>query len=324
MLYHYFPGLFYKLFFEGIGVKVLLVEDDESMSKLACRMLERGGYTPDPVLSAEEGIDKAECGGYGIIISDIVLPGMSGLEMLAELKSKSNSTPVILLTAHKEFDYAVQAMRLGASSLILKPFTYEELIEQIKRITNLNRDWLDRKPALRHIISQEHAMVFDTATLMKKENLFATATYLSEQFGTINDRGMARRLKYRLAIHEALRNGVEHGNLEMDSNLKSKDGLDGFCEKYDRELQEKLKDPKYSSRKIICEFTRFDDEISLSITDEGSGFDHKNKFKQLQNGNRAIESHGRGFLLIVAYMDEVLFNDVGNKISLVRLNNKHP
>jgi FixJ family two-component response regulator len=112
--------------------KVFVVEDDASMREAIERLLGVAGFEPVAYASAEALL--AECKGEGAscIVSDIRLPAMSGLELLAELRARGWRGPLILITAYAEPGLAEETKRLGAASYLVKPFHGTALLAAVR------------------------------------------------------------------------------------------------------------------------------------------------------------------------------------------------
>jgi DNA-binding NtrC family response regulator len=105
------------------GVKhVLIVEDDQAVGKVLAALLRQQGVTSKVVLSAEEGLQLLAEEAFDVVVSDVRLPGADGLSLLREVIAKYADTPVIIMTAHGSVALAVEAMKLGATDFVLKPF----------------------------------------------------------------------------------------------------------------------------------------------------------------------------------------------------------
>ncbi len=118
-----------------------------------------------------------------------------------------------------------------------------------------------------------------------------------------------------IAFTEILINAVEHGNLELDSRLKK----DDFREEQYIILKEKrLKDPKYANRKIYIKFKIWSEYCSLSVEDEGPGFNYRQIIDNINNIEASAEVYGRGFMYLSYLMDEFYFNEKGNKITVIK------
>jgi DNA-binding NtrC family response regulator len=111
---------------------ILIVEDEETLRESIKRIFLKEGYIVDSAGSAEEALELAEDNLYDIIITDIILPGMDGLEMLERVKEINPEQIFIVITAYASIDTAVKALRLGAYDYIMKPIIHEE-IKQVVR-----------------------------------------------------------------------------------------------------------------------------------------------------------------------------------------------
>jgi two-component system response regulator RegA len=113
--------------------KVLLVDDEgEFLDTLAERMRNRG-MNVTTSMSAVEAIQQTEAGDFDVIILDLLMPGMDGIQALKALKEKKPDLQVILLTGHATVQKGIEAMKLGAMDLLEKPADINELTEKIKK-----------------------------------------------------------------------------------------------------------------------------------------------------------------------------------------------
>ncbi len=107
--------------------RILVVDDELSMREFLGILLEREGYLVDAADSAAAALTLLESAGYDLVVSDVKMPGLSGLELLARIKENSPDTAVIMATAFSTAEQAVEAMKLGAYDYIAKPFNVEEI-----------------------------------------------------------------------------------------------------------------------------------------------------------------------------------------------------
>jgi len=112
------------------NTSLLLVEDEDTLRESLMRLFQREGYRVDIAASGEEGLRLASENSYDVIISDIILPGMNGLEMLSHINEEQPGQTCIVTTAYASLDTAVRALRVGAYDYVIKPIIHEE----IKRI----------------------------------------------------------------------------------------------------------------------------------------------------------------------------------------------
>jgi len=122
--------------------RILVVDDEISMREFLGILMEREGYRVDLAESAESAISRIQTASYDLVISDVKMPGMDGLALLAQVKSLAPDTAVIMMTAFSTAEHAVEAMKLGAYDYIAKPFN----VEEIKIIV---RNALDRRTLAR-------------------------------------------------------------------------------------------------------------------------------------------------------------------------------
>lgn len=124
--------------------KKILVVDDEKNIRITLRMCLSGeGYEIDTAEDGEEGLKKAEKEKYDLIFLDIKMLGMSGMEVLEELRKRENNVNVVMMTAYGTIEDAVRAMKLQAVDFISKPFTPGEIREIAKKV--FERENLDEE-----------------------------------------------------------------------------------------------------------------------------------------------------------------------------------
>ena len=109
------------------GFRVLVVDDEAAMREILAQRLESWGYQVLLAPDAETAGAMAEGEDPQVVISDVVLPGTTGIELLPRLKAGRPERPVILITAHGSIDDAVEAMKRGALDFHTKPLDYESL-----------------------------------------------------------------------------------------------------------------------------------------------------------------------------------------------------
>ncbi len=113
--------------------KILIVDDDAELRANLSEILKGAGYHTDEAASGKEAIEKAASEDYDIALLDLMMPRMSGIDALAELRRVRPKTRVIMITAFATVENAVDAIKKGASDYISKPFKIEELLTTIRR-----------------------------------------------------------------------------------------------------------------------------------------------------------------------------------------------
>lgn len=139
--------------------EILIVDDEEVVQDVLKSLLEKNGYRTTGVYSAEEALEVLENKDWDLVLLDLMLPGMSGLDALPEMMKKNPNLPVMMITAFGTIESAVKAMQLGAHHYLTKPFKNDEvliLIEKAIEQKRLKREVLFLKRALveRHMFEQ--------------------------------------------------------------------------------------------------------------------------------------------------------------------------
>lgn len=120
-------------------MKILVVEDDRTVGQYVQRGLAEQQYHADLVGDGLEALRLISGGRYDLIVLDLRLPGMTGVEVLRTLRDRGNTTPILVLTAQDAVDTKVQALRAGADDYVTKPFAFEELLARVEALSRRPR-----------------------------------------------------------------------------------------------------------------------------------------------------------------------------------------
>lgn len=116
-------------------MRILIVEDEYSLADAVTAILKKEQYFVDAVYDGRDGLDYALSGIYDLILLDIMLPKMNGLDVLKEIRKNNISTPVMLLTAKSEIDDKIKGLDCGADDYLTKPFNKGELLARVRALT---------------------------------------------------------------------------------------------------------------------------------------------------------------------------------------------
>jgi DNA-binding response OmpR family regulator len=125
-----------------MGARILIVEDEAKIARFLELELQHEGYEVDKAFDGRTGLDKALTGGFDLMLLDVMLPGLNGLEVLRRLRHESD-LPVIMLTARDAVMDKVSGLDMGANDYITKPFAIEELLARIRAVL---RPTAEKKP----------------------------------------------------------------------------------------------------------------------------------------------------------------------------------
>lgn len=107
--------------------RILVVDDEKNIRTTVGYALEMDGHEVDTAVNGEDALQKMENTDYALVLLDLQMPGLNGIETLAEIAQRTPETSVAIVTAHGTIDNAVEAMKLGAIDFIQKPFTPKEI-----------------------------------------------------------------------------------------------------------------------------------------------------------------------------------------------------
>jgi DNA-binding NtrC family response regulator len=117
-----------------VSVRILVVEDEEVLRTNLCEFLARAGCEVEGVGDAETALDRVLGGDFGLVVADIRLPNMDGIALLKRIVAERPDTFVLMTTAYASVDSAVEALRHGAYDYLLKPVTFEDLLQKVQNL----------------------------------------------------------------------------------------------------------------------------------------------------------------------------------------------
>ena len=126
-------------------MRILLAEDERSLSRAVVALLERSNYAVDAVYDGEEALEYLASGNYDALILDIMMPKLDGLSVLKRLRAQGNPIPVLILTAKAEIDDKVEGLDSGANDYLTKPFSTRELLARLRAITRTQTNQVSSK-----------------------------------------------------------------------------------------------------------------------------------------------------------------------------------
>lgn len=133
-------------------MRLLLAEDEKSLSKAIITILQKNNYSADAVYDGKEALDYLASGNYDGVILDIMMPKLDGISVLKKLRDQGNKIPVLMLTAKSEVDDKVLGLDSGANDYLTKPFNTKELLARIRAMTRNQNEQMDSKIKFGNIV----------------------------------------------------------------------------------------------------------------------------------------------------------------------------
>ena len=299
---------------------ILIVDDSPEIVNALSSLLNIQGYKTETALSGREALRKARKKLYDIVVCDIEMPGINGLEFLERVRRDGHDQEVILMTGYMEHDYFIREIRLGASDFFTKPIDIPSLMASIGIIAERINSRRSSEKILNTYERAEFSVVIDPAKFtgagLEKiiRPLMLKNLDLPQDF--LND--------IMTCADEMLQNAYFHGVLELSPQERMLDqaSLRGL-------ISAKLQQPHIASRRMRFSiyFDSVREAIVIRMEDDGNGFDHESWLQKLKNDGIGpnTDAHGRGLAMLFYLSDELEFTDGGRKIQLVRnLNKKVP
>ncbi|MGH9572568.1 MAG: sigma-54-dependent transcriptional regulator [Candidatus Acidiferrales bacterium] len=156
-----------------MSARVLVIEDEEKLRRVLELQLKGAGYDVEQARTAEDGVRLADTAD--LILTDLRLPGMNGLQLLAKLREQNLQTPVIVMTAYGTVEMAVEAMKAGAADFLEKPFSLEHLLARITKALEI-RSLRDENRELRAELGARYEF----------DNLVGHSSAMQEIFATVD------------------------------------------------------------------------------------------------------------------------------------------
>jgi CheY-like chemotaxis protein len=291
-------------------METLLVIDDSAVDRrLAGGLLDK---LPDIrvefATSGDDALARIEQLQPSLVVTDLVMPGCNGLELVEQMSQRYPQIPVILMTNKGSEDIAVQALKAGAANYVPKSSLAQRLGETVLNVLGLAHHRRNMAKVMACLVRSDY--LFDIGV---KESLIAP---LIAHFQTnICAAGVCdetQAIRVCIALEEALRNAMFHGNLEITSEQR-----EGDVNAYEKLLNHRLQNVPWKDRRLYVQFRLSPNEAVFVMRDEGPGFDHRKMYDptDLENLERVS---GRGMLLMRTFMDEVIYNDRGNEVTMIK------
>ena len=286
---------------------VLVVDDSAIDRRLAGALLSKRGHTVDFAGDGREALGKIEGARPDVVVTDLEMPEMNGLQLVEAVRDTFPSLPVVLMTAHGSEQTAMIALRAGAASFVPKRRLADDLADTIDAIVAISLDVgrastvdpLDARE-IRYELGPDLQALGDVVGQLESHLL---------QVGLADETSI---VQIAVALREALVNAIVHGNLEVSSSLLE-DGGAAFAQTIERRRAEK----PYKDRRVSVVARYKPDEVTYVVTDQGPGFDPRTLPDPTDLANLERAS-GRGLMLIRTFMDEVSFNEKGNEIRMTK------
>jgi len=290
--------------------KIIVVDDSISMVDGLVKILQVSGYDADPAYNGQDALRKISVKEYDLILCDIEMPGLTGLDLLRHVRQDYDEIPYILMTGFLEQEYFIKAIQLGASDFIRKPIDTDHLLTAIQLQLNKRTEDSDVQKSITKFDQAEFTFVINPLmfneidftrmfTMFFRNNLNLSSSMINELL---------------LCIEEILYNALIHGTLKLNMKERTLN-----YDQYKEVVSKKLQDPQIAGKRIHIKLSIDIERKTLifSVEDEGDGFDYEfwlNKIKTYQGIQ--LDEYGRGISIIYHLTDGLTFDKGGRQIRI--------
>ena len=288
---------------------VLVVDDAAVDRKLVGGLLSKGkDLQVEFAASGEEALSRLAESPPALVVTDLVMPGMSGLELVAQIVAGHPGVPVILMTGKGSEDVAVRALKSGAASYVPKGVLHQHLLNTVQDVLAMVSEGSSQARLMGCLKrGQFHFLLGNDASLIP--SLVNHVQSLVTSVGLCDE---ASVIRVCIALEEALRNALFHGNLELTSEQR-----EGDSEIYQRLIDDRTSKEPYASRRLEVTIEVGPTTGRFVICDQGPGFDPA-RLPDPTDPENIEKVSGRGLLLMRTFMDEVSFNETGNRVTMIK------
>ncbi len=292
-------------------MQTILVVDDVALDRhLAGTLLEEHpGWTAVFAEDGREALALIKLKVPDVVVTDLQMPEMNGLELVEAVRRDYAYVPVILMTAHGSEEIAVAALKAGAASYVPKRDLAHDLVPTTNKVLDMARASRNRQQVLDCLVETELHFVLSN----DPQRVQPLISHLQDHMTLMNLVDQGGLIRVGTALHECLINAMEHGNLELTSELR--EGENG--EAYRKLVDERRQQQPYRDRRVLVVARFSGNEAVYVVRDEGLGFD-PTKLPDPTDPANLQKCSGRGLLLIRTFMEEVSFNETGNEITMIK------
>jgi CheY-like chemotaxis protein len=294
--------------------RILVAEDSATQIVYIRGLLEEANYDVDIVRDGREAVQRLESGEqYDLVLTDVMMPGMDGMQLARAVRVHYAGIPVILMTGQGTDALAVEALEEGAAGYVPKSQLTDKLIyeiEQVLHTSTVNRSYETLLSCLTlnqftFEMPNDSALIYPLVDLLQQ---------LMMGMGLCDSAG---RLRAGIALEHALLNAMYRGNLEISPSemLSAREHL--LQEVHDDLVLRRRAAPAYRDRRVHVEVHMSPAEARFVIRDQGNGFD-VSRVPRPGDPDALERDSAHGLLLMQTFMDEVKFNEAGNEVTMIK------
>lgn len=293
--------------------KVLLVEDSPTQAIEIKKLLEEGAHSVRHVGNGKQALDCLQNEVIEIVVTDLEMPEMNGLELVEAMKLDFPHIPAVLVTARGSEELASKALQKGAAGYVPKNHLQNMLNDSIIDVLGVIRTDASFSKLIQTL--QKNEFVFDLPN--DAELISPLIGLLMQVISGMDLIAGSELVRMGVAVEHAVVNAIYRGNLELGPSVTPAHRAivyDGATT--DLIERRKTSDP-YQTRRVFVDATASKEEIRILVRDQGKGFDTSTV--PGPGDSKVLDTEtGQGLVLMASFTDELVFNDMGNEVTLIK------
>lgn len=293
--------------------RILLVEDSPTQAIDIRLLLEEGSHEVVHVANGRLAVEVLDQQPIELVVTDLEMPEMNGLELVQMMVDQFQHVPSILVTARGSEELASKALQLGAAGYVPKDHLRTLLNDTIVDVLGVIRT--DASFAKLISTLQENVFVFE---LPNESSLISPLVALLMQVAAGMELfGGTQMTRIGVAVEHALVNAMYRGNLELGPSVTPAHRAIVFDDATSDTIEKRKTSDPYQKRRVHVHAAACKSELRVTIRDEGKGFD-TSKVPGAGDPKVLDTESGKGLVLMASFTDELIFNDAGNEVTLVK------
>ena len=286
--------------------RVVIVDAEINIRESLIRIVKHEHLVPDAYADGREVFEalREHHDDVVLVIADIRMPNLNGLEFMRLANAEFPGIPFIVTSGHGTKKEIIQALKQGALDYFEKPFGLKEISASIRKV--------------RHLADVSYKTIQVYRNLIEKRLVFRIANDITLVHplvgGLIDEVRLACRIPpsllpgLQMGLHELIVNAIEHGNLELGSELKDR-------RNYLELLKRRAREPRFSDRRVTIEVVIVPGSFTCMIQNQGPGFEWR-FLPDPTDPENLFKSHGRGVIMAGNFFDEFFYSESGNQVTV--------
>jgi YesN/AraC family two-component response regulator len=286
--------------------KILIVDDEYTVRDVLNMALSKNGYIVYEAENGKQGVQMFIDCVPDIVLTDVEMPGISGIEVTKKIKETQSDADVVIMTGYGSEKLVIEAIRAGATNYLKKPVSFDELYNILDHLIYKQENRKRFEVIKEGVIFEKKTVTFNNDITkvwgIVNQILYNIPAFLGER--TIEG--------LKLGLYEIIVNAIEHGNLGITAKEKEESLKNNSLSDL---MSSRLNMARENKKNVTIHSLFEDNKLTIEIIDQGAGFNHK-ELESLSDSETIMGIHGRGIVLTSLYYDNLKFDGKGNRVIL--------